>query len=150
MGSWGTGLYQNDVGLDVRDTYRECKKFGFRDGDLAAVVRDTLGLGASPESEDDTLAHLALADLLWKDGMLPKDMQAAALRLIKTSTLHLRWEDRKSQRQQQAQLDKLAERLTSPQPAKPAMTKPPYIEQCDFETDGFSPIPTQRAPGPCG
>ena len=45
MGSWGTGLYQSDTGLDVRTTYRECKKFGFRGEDLAAVVRDTLGLG---------------------------------------------------------------------------------------------------------
>ena len=134
MGSWGTGLYQNDTGLDVRDTYRECKKFGFRGEDLAAVVRDTLGFGPKPESEDDTLALLALADLLWKDGMLPKDLRDAALRLIETSDLHLRWEDRKSQRAQQAQLEKLAQQLGSPQPAKPAKTKPPYIEQCDFET----------------
>lgn len=52
MGSWGTGFYQNDIGLDVRGIYRECKKFGFRGGDLAAVVRDSLGLGAQPESEE--------------------------------------------------------------------------------------------------
>jgi hypothetical protein len=141
MGSWGTGLYQNDAGLDARDTYRECKKFGFRGGDLAAVVMDTLGLGPSPASEDDTIAHLALADLLWKDGMLPKDMQAAALRLIRDSALHLQWEDAKSQRQQQAALDKLAERLRSPQPAKPAKAKPPYIEQCDFEIDEILAYP---------
>jgi hypothetical protein len=78
MGSWGTGLYQSDTGLDVRAAYRECKKFGFRGEDLAAVVRDTLGLGPTPESEDDILAYLALADLLWKDGMLPKDLRRRA------------------------------------------------------------------------
>ncbi len=134
MGSWGTGLYQSDIGLDVRGIYRECKKFGFRGGELAAVVRDTLGLGPKTESEDVALAHLALADLLWKDGMLPEDLRDAALRLIKTPALHPRWDDRKSQRAQQVQLDKLAKQLASPQRATAARTKPPYIEQCDFET----------------
>lgn len=141
MGSWGPGLYQSDTGLDVRGTYRECKKFGFRGEDLAAVVRDTLGLAAAPESEDDILAHLALADLLWKDGMLPKELRDTALRLIKTPVLTQRWEDQKSQRAQQAQLDKLAKQLASPQPAKAAKIKPPYIEQCDFATDEILAFP---------
>jgi hypothetical protein len=133
MGSWGTGLYQSDAGLDARDTYRDVKRFGFRGADLAAVVLDTLGIGAAPNGEDETIAQLVLADLLWKDGMLPKDMRQTALRLIKESALHLQWEDAKSQRKQQEVLDKLAEKLASPQPAKPAKIKPPYIEQCDFE-----------------
>ena len=141
MGSWGTGLYQSDTGLDVRGIYRECKKFGFRGGELAAVVRDTLGLGTKAESEDDIISHLALADLLWKDGMLPKDLRDAALRLIKDPALLRRWDDAKSQRQQQAQLEKLAKQLGAPQRAEAAKTKPPYIEQCDFETGEILAFP---------
>lgn len=28
MGAWGTGLYQDDVTLDVKDTYVECLRKG--------------------------------------------------------------------------------------------------------------------------
>jgi hypothetical protein len=131
VGNWGTGLYQNDAGLDVRDTYRDCKKLGFGGADLAEIVLDAVA--ATPGSEDGILARLALADLLWKDGLLTKDMQKAALRLIEDSALHMQWDDAKSQRQQRAVLDKLAERLASPQTKKPGKTKPSYIEKCDFE-----------------
>ncbi|HEY7690247.1 MAG TPA: hypothetical protein VH835_16220 [Dongiaceae bacterium] len=133
MGSWGTGIYQNDAGLDVRGTYRDLRKLGFRGGDLAEIVLESCGAASPPESEDDIVAHLALADLLWRDGLLPADMQEAALRLIKSPALIERWDDAKSRRQQQAVLDKLAQQLAAPQRAKPAPAKPPYIEQCDFE-----------------
>jgi hypothetical protein len=132
MGSWGVGLFQNDAGLDVRGTYRDCRKMGFRGGDLAAIVLDTASIGASPEGADEIVGYLALADLLWKDGMLPPDMRDAALRLIERPALRERWEDRNSQRKQDAVLKALAERLTSPQPVKPRPATPPYIEQCDF------------------
>jgi hypothetical protein len=133
MGSWGVGLYQNDVGMDVQGTYRDCRKIGFRGGDLAAIVLDTASIGASPESEDEIVGYLALADLLWKDGALPTEMRQTALRLIEAPMLLQRWEDRSSQRKQKAVLDTLAKRLASPQPVKPAPAAPPYIERCDFE-----------------
>jgi hypothetical protein len=133
MGSWGTGLYQNDTGLDVRETYRNVRKFGFRGKDLAGIVRDCCAVTSPPESEDDMVGLLALSDLLWRDGALPREMKAEALRLTKSAALLDRWDDEKSRKQQKAQLDKLAQQLASPQRAKPAPSKPPYIEQCDFE-----------------
>lgn len=45
MGSWGVGLYQNDVGLDVQGTYRDCRKMGFRGGELAAIVLESAAIG---------------------------------------------------------------------------------------------------------
>jgi hypothetical protein len=133
VGSWGPGLYQNDVGLDVRGTYRDCRKLGFRGEDLAGIVRESCGVASPAASEDDMVGLLVLADLLWKDGQLPKAMQAEALRATKAPALLARWEDAKSKRQQQALLDKLAKQLAAPPRAKPAPAKPPYIEQSDFE-----------------
>jgi hypothetical protein len=132
VGTWGTGLYQSDVTVDVRDIYRDCKKLGFAGGDLASVVMETVGF-QPVEDEDGALGYLALSDLLWRDGMLPREVKERALRLIRDSKLPLRFEDSASRKKQQAMLDALAAKLGSPQPKAPANRKPPYIEQCDFE-----------------
>jgi len=132
MGSWGVGLYQNDVGLDVRGTYRDGRKMGFRGDELAAIVLDGAAIGASPAGEDEIIGYLALADLLWKDGMLPAEMRETALRLTAAPVLLESWEDARDRRKQAALLTSLAKRLAAPQPAAPAPGKPPYIEQCDF------------------
>lgn len=133
MGSWGTGLYQNDVGLDVRNTYRDCRKMGYRGEDLAAIVLESAAIGAAPEGEDEAVGYLALADLLWKDGMLAPEMRDMALRLTKKPALVEQFEDARDRKKQAALLEALAKKLASRQPAKPAPAKPPYIEQCDFE-----------------
>ena len=132
MGSWGVGLYQNDVGLDVQGTYRDCRKMGFRGGELAAIVLESAAVGDSPAGEDEIVGYLALADLLWKDGALPAAMRETALRLTAAPALLERWEDARERKKQAALLAALAKRLASPQPAKAAPAKPPYIEQCDF------------------
>ncbi len=132
MGSWGVGLYQNDVGLDVQGTYRDCRKMGFRGAELAGIVLETAAIGAAPKEEDETVGYLALADLLWKDGSLPAEMRDTALRLIKEPMLRERWEDARDRKKQATLLEALATRLASRQKAKPAPAKPPYIEQCEF------------------
>ena len=150
MGSWGTGLYQSDTGLDVRATYRECKKFGFRGEELAAVVRDTLGLGPTPESEDDILAYLALADLLWKDGMLPKDLRETALRLIKTPVLTGTL-GRPEVATRAAGRSSTSWRRNWPCPSAPRPRRPsrPISSNAISRPARSWPIPTPREPGPC-
>jgi hypothetical protein len=143
MGTWGTGLYQSDAARDVRDIYNDCKKLGFSGGDLVSIVLDTAGL-ASADSDDYEPAYLALAELLWKDGMLPAGMQATALGLIKDAKLAERFEDAPSQRKHQAVLQALAERLRSAPPKTPAARKPPYIEQCDFAIGEVLAFPLPR------
>jgi hypothetical protein len=130
MGTWGTGLYQSDVAADVRTVYRDCKKLGFSGSDLAAIVLETIG-GASVDSEDGALGHLALADLLCKDRMLPKTLQQIALRIIKSPALPARFEDQASQRKHRKMLDALGVKLGAATPDD-AERKPPYIEHCDF------------------
>ena len=129
MGTWGTGLYQSDVAADVRATYRNCKKLGFSGSDLADIVLETAG--AAPDSEDGKLARLALADLLCKDRMLPKALQQAALRIVKSPELPARFEDEASRRKHRKMLDALGVALAAATPDT-TKRKPPYIEQCDF------------------
>ena len=142
MGTWGAGLYQNDVATDVRDTYRNVRKLGFSGAELAAIVLDTVGVTAAKD-EDGQVAHLALADLLWGDGTLPAALKQASLRLIKESALPLRFEDDASRGKQRKMLDALAAKLSAPQPAAKAK-KPPYIEQCDFAIGEVLACPLPR------
>lgn len=144
MGTWGTGLYQSDIAADVRSVYRDCKKLGFSGNDLAAIVLETIG-GASVDSEDGQLAHLALADLLCKDRMLPKALQQTALRIIKSPALPARFEDQASQRKHRTMLDALGAKLSAATPDT-AKRKPPYIERCDFEIGDVlaCPLPKGR------
>jgi hypothetical protein len=130
MGAWGTGLYQSDVAADVRTVYRDRKKLGFSGSDLGAIVLETVG-GASVDSEDGALAQLALADLLYKDRMLPKTLQLTALRIIKSENLSARFEDKASRTKHRKMLDALGARLSTAMPDT-AKRKPPYIEHCDF------------------
>jgi hypothetical protein len=144
MGTWGTGLYQNDVAADVRAVYRDCKKLGFSGGDLADIVIETVG-GASLDSEDGKLAHLALADLLSKDRMLPKALQQAALRIINSPELPARFEDEASRKKHRQMLDALGAKLSTAVPDT-AKRKPPYLERCDFEIGEIlaCPLPKGR------
>jgi hypothetical protein len=130
MGTWGTGLYQSDVAADVRTIYRDCKKLGFSGGDLAAIVLETVGAKFA-DSEDGALAHLALADLLCKDRMLPKTLRQTALRIIKSRDLPARFEDQASRMKHRKMLDALGARLSAATPDT-TKRKPPYIEHCDF------------------
>lgn len=130
MGTWGTGLYQSDAAADVRNVYRDCKKLGFSGSDLAAIVLETVG-GTSVDSEDGQLAHLALADLLCKERMLPTALQLTALRIIKSPALPTRFEDQASQKKHRKMLDALGAKLSAATPDT-AKRKQPYIERCDF------------------
>ena len=132
MGTWGAGLYQNDAALDVQSVYRDCKKVGFRGGDLASVVLETGAIDSAGRG-DAAPGYLALADLLWKDGMLTDEVRRTALRIIGDASLHPQWDDPALNKKQRAVFDALATKLKSRQPSPPPVRHPLYLEQCDFE-----------------
>jgi hypothetical protein len=72
MGSWGVGLYQNDVGLDVRGTYRDCRKMGFRGDELAAIVRDGAALGDAPKARTRSSAIWRWPTCCGRTGCCPR------------------------------------------------------------------------------
>ena len=133
MGAWGAGLYQNDAALDVRSVYRDCRRIGFRGGDLAAIVLETAAVDPAARQEDSAPAYLALADLLWKDGMLPDDVRRTALGLIADASLHPHWDEAAMNKKQRVVFDTLAAKLASRQPPASPLRRQLYLEQCDFE-----------------
>ncbi|MBQ7065906.1 MAG: hypothetical protein IJN92_03720, partial [Lachnospiraceae bacterium] len=65
MGTWDTGIYQNDLGADVRDDYIAKLKAGKSDEEALQEILSEY----KEESEDDDEKYdfyPALADTLWK------------------------------------------------------------------------------------
>lgn len=82
MGYWGTGLYQNDVSDDVRETYLRALKDGNRNQEATDLVmeqcKDYL------EDEDDCICFwIALADVQWEIGRLLPEVKACVTLLGK-------------------------------------------------------------------
>ena len=138
MGVWGPGLYQNDVTLDVRGAYRDGRSLGFSGERLASLVLDMTG---AIEGEDEPIATLALADLLWRDGMLENGRRQAALALATRPGGILEFEDSTLRRGHVKTLAALAARLASPQCAPSKAVAEPYVERTDLAVGEALAVP---------
>src|SRR3954471_811621 len=73
MGSWGTGLYDDDTACDARDGWLEKLRLG-TPADVATTELITEWGGA----RDEPLFWLALADTQWKWGRLAPEVRERA------------------------------------------------------------------------
>ena len=129
MGAWGSGLYQNDTALDVKDEFEKL----FNDGKSVQEITD--GLTAEFESimdcaDEAPLFWLALADTQWKFGVLLPDVKENALRWI--DELKSQAADTPDEAKQRKALENLQAKLLSPLPPvkKP---KKKRIYKCEWK-----------------
>lgn len=107
MGSWGTGLYENDTSLDVKDSFEA----SYFDGESVQSITDRLiDDYVYGDPKEELLFWLALADTQWKMGVLQPNVKEKALFWIDKL---LRMEDCSLKRKE---LEKLQMNLLSPQP----------------------------------
>ena len=128
MGTWGTGIFQDDVALDIKDSYTERVRKG-EDGER--VTADLIAEYQSEFDEPDTKAvfWLALADTQWKLGRLEPEVKERALQCIRDGSELERWKSATAAdyRARKRALSALEERLMTPQPAKKTFKQPsPY------------------------
>ena len=79
MGAYGTGLYQDDVAADVRDSYINELKKGRDNEEITEELIEKYA-GEINDSDDSTVFWLALADTQWKNGRLLEKVKIKALR----------------------------------------------------------------------
>ena len=132
MGTWGPGIFSDDLASDLRAEYR-----------------DLIGDGLSGEEATDRLLHewqaelddpdvgplfwLALAATQWRVGRLEERVKAEALRIISTGADLPRWDPGSSLcTKRQAVLAKLRRELESPQPAPRRIPKR-FVRTCEWE-----------------
>lgn len=117
MGTWDTGLYQNDLSADVRDDYISKLKAGKSDEEALNEILEEY----KEESEDYDEKYdfyLALADTLWKKGRLTDMLKGKALEILEEDKVSERWMSEKIRKERIKVLDKLKEKLESPMPER--------------------------------
>ena len=117
MGTWETGLYDNDLSCDVRDDYIGKLKAGKTDEEALNEILEEY----EEEAEDDDEKYnfyIALADTMWKKGRMTEDIKKMALKMIEEDKVSERWEDERVRKERAKKLDKVKERIESPMPER--------------------------------
>ena len=123
MGAWGANLYQDDVALDVKDEYKDNLRRGKTNEEAMQEILDKYQELLEDE-EDRGVFWLALADTQWNLGRLDEQVKEQALEIIELGTDLKRWEiNEKLYNKRKEILEKLKEKLLSPQPEEKRMPK---------------------------
>jgi hypothetical protein len=118
MGTWGPGIFSDDLALDVRDVWRAALMDGLDDAAATARVLEELGEVFENE-EEAVVGWLALAAAQHETGRLQPEARERALGIIDAGADLERWRDEAGgahARKRERALTALAEKLRGPQP----------------------------------
>ena len=122
MGTWGTGLYSDDLAADVREEFRDLIGDGLTTE--AAVNRLRKEYKSSLRDRDEeSVFWLALADTAWRLGRLDDTVLKNALRVIDSGQDLTRWEDGPDRKKREQVLAKLRTKLQCAPPAPKQVAK---------------------------
>lgn len=117
MGAWGTSLYANDPASDIRGDYADKLRRGKTNEEATQEIinnnQEIMG-----DVEEEPLFWFALADTQWNYGRLLPKVKEKALFFLSQDNESQRWKE-SGEKQLNAwrnTLDKLKEKLLSPQP----------------------------------
>lgn len=133
MGTWGPGIYQNDVATDIKESFRSLREDGLAAEEIAQQLVEEYA--AELADEDDACpAMLALADLLWRAGKPDDGIQSAALAMIDSGAAMQAWRETPAslQRRRGQALTRLRGKLLSP-PPQPKPRRKPTAYECTWQ-----------------
>lgn len=133
MGVWGTGLYQNDTSLDVKDEFVDKLHRGKSPEEITAeMIEDYSCIMDDPD--EASFFWFALADTQWKRGMLLPEVKEKAFFWIDKGGDVALWAEHPSLAAKRKKvIDMLRLELLSPQP--PRKTYKPYkLYKCEWKT----------------
>jgi hypothetical protein len=90
MGSWGTGIFQDDVACDVRDAYTEMVSLGFAD---EVISRELQAAHGRADGIDESTSWIALALCQHKVGRLTTATRERACAMIESGRAIAEWEE---------------------------------------------------------
>lgn len=132
MGTWGVGLYQDDVTCDIKEEYLNRLRIGYSNIEATQEVID-YNMDSIEDEEEGPLFWFALADIQWRYGRLLLEVKEEALRCIKSGEDLERWKENPQQyKKRKLVLEELEERLNSPQPPEKKLAKL-KVHKADWE-----------------
>ena len=134
MGVWGNKLYQNDIALDVKDSYKELLQDGKTNEEAYnEMISSNMELLSSKYNDEKVMFILSFADTLWNYGRLTEKYKETCLTLIEECK-----KDKLKNKENSyciysiSELEKLENKLKSEQPKEKKIRKIiPYI--CDWK-----------------
>lgn len=123
MGTWGTGIFQNDIADDVKTDYINKLKMGKSDEDaLSEIISENSDFLNDPEDSLDF--WFALASILYDYGRLTEKVKSQAITLLESDKDSERWTE-KENKKRKIELEKLKTKMYSeiPPRKKVAVTK---------------------------
>jgi hypothetical protein len=134
MGTWGTGLYQNDAAKDIRGDFLE----ELRSGKAAEAATEKLirqNESWLEDEEEGPLFWYALADTQWEYGCLQEEVKTKALSWIERDTILELWLETGPQKAEEWKqtLAQLKSRLESEMPSKPQKVRPHRAFICPWK-----------------
>lgn len=127
MGTWGTGLYDNDMALDVRDTFTEALS---SENDLDTACNKTLSVYSGCfGSDEEPLLWLALADTQFDYGCLMDTVRTNAISWIEKEGGKNLFTTRRQQKKWEQVLQQLREKIQSKTVSSKKICKPEVIKQ---------------------
>lgn len=116
MGTWGTGIFQNDNADGVKTEYVSKLRIGKSDEEaLNELIAENTELLS--DNEDALDFWLALSSVMYDYGRLNEKVRAKALALIESNNDFERWNE-KEYHKRMSELEKLKVKLCSEMPAK--------------------------------
>ena len=132
MGIWGTNIYQNDISMDVKDDAIKLFQKGKNSEEITQELLKEWSC-IMGNADEEPLFWLALADTLWKRGIMTEYVKNQTLNCIDMGADVKRWEsiDPKLAIKRQKAIDLLKEQILSPQPPekKPRIVK---LYKCEW------------------
>ena len=123
MGTWGTGLYSDDIACDVRDDYKDILGDGIPEPEATKRLMEQW---ESELSDPDTASvfWLTLADVQWNLGRLQENVKLEAQSVIEKGSDVTRWlPDKKLVIKRKGVLERLSQKLETPLSAEKKVKK---------------------------
>jgi hypothetical protein len=148
MGAWGSGLFQNDYALDLKDAISLVIKVPGGNSYVLDILKQMHPESVTPDNEDWTTFWIVVADQFEKRGLLSKEIISTTLGIIKNKEDLKRLEElelSKSELKKRSKLlNALSERLNNPRETKEKKfpkNPPPFCAEIgdvfSFPVSGF-------------
>ncbi|EWM54963.1 hypothetical protein [Ruminococcus flavefaciens] len=126
MGTWGTGIFQNDIGDDIKTAYVNKLKLG-RSNEEALNELLSENQELLKDTEDSCDFWLALSSVMSDYGRLTEEVKNKALDVLDSENEMSRWSGAELNKRKK-ELDKLREKLLSePKPEKKVTVPKKYV-----------------------